>query len=114
VLTRRQQQLLIAVAHDEVLRHPGSLLNHPTAGRGQFESAGSEAVAFVAMAREPTVLVQEDCAECDGQGSWPATVTTQGRTRTSTSERLCPRCHGDGFIARRVGLSELRRMLDQA
>ena len=66
------------------------------------------------MASEPTVSVNETCPECEGKARWPATTTTEGRRRTDTSERICPKCQGDGSIARRVGLRELRRMLDQA
>jgi DnaJ-class molecular chaperone len=67
------------------------------------------------MTPEWTVEIKEDpCRACGGSGKKPDVQTAEGNTRTFTSGGLCPECGGHGKIIQKVGLAELRAMLEQA
>lgn len=59
-----------------------------------------------------TVEVQRLCPDCGGKGDPPSTVETAGRTRTTTIGGTCQTCHGKRVQTERVGLQELRELLD--
>jgi DnaJ-class molecular chaperone len=54
------------------------------------------------------------CPACDGRGEELPVLKEEGRSRSITHGGTCKECHGLGKINRKVGLAELRKMLDEA
>ena len=63
---------------------------------------------------EPTVHLKETCPDCQGSGIEDAEVQEEGGSRTTRPSRPCPTCGGDGELDRWIGITELRRLMDEA
>jgi DnaJ-class molecular chaperone len=66
------------------------------------------------MPSEPTIEVKLDpCPDCEGKGSKPPRVETDGQSRSLESGGSCTRCEGQGNIIRDVPLSELGSLIER-